>query len=77
MCRNLIGENEMIQDLHVHTYYSFCGKDSPEEVVEKAIAGGIEMTITALLVKEVRMCIQYVKRGSRITNAHCNVIMTI
>lgn len=33
----------MIQDLHSHTYYSFCGKDSPETVVEAAIAGGIEM----------------------------------
>lgn len=33
----------MIQDLHSHTYYSFCGKDSPETVVEAAIAGGIEL----------------------------------
>lgn len=33
----------MIQDLHSHTYYSFCGADSPEEVVETALAGGIEM----------------------------------
>ena len=33
----------MIQDLHSHTYYSFCGKDSPEEIVEAAIAGGIEL----------------------------------
>ena len=33
----------MIQDLHSHTYYSFCGKDSPEETVEAAIAGGIEL----------------------------------
>lgn len=33
----------MIQDLHSHTYYSFCGKDTPEEVVEAAIAGGIEL----------------------------------
>lgn len=33
----------MIQDLHSHTYYSFCGKDSPEAVVEAAIAGGIEL----------------------------------
>ena len=24
----------MIQDLHSHTYYSFCGKDRPEEIVE-------------------------------------------
>ena len=33
----------MIQDLHSHTYYSFCGKDSPEVIVEAAIAGGIEL----------------------------------
>ena len=33
----------MIQDLHSHTYYSFCGADTPEEVVEAAIAGGIEV----------------------------------
>ena len=33
----------MIQDLHAHTYYSFCGKDDPCEVVEAAIAGGIEL----------------------------------
>ena len=33
----------MIQDLHSHTYYSFCGSDKPEEIVEAAIAGGIEL----------------------------------
>jgi len=33
----------MIQDLHSHTYYSFCGKDSPEAIVEAAIAGGVEL----------------------------------
>lgn len=33
----------MIQDLHSHTYYSFCGKDAPTTVIETAIAGGIEM----------------------------------
>lgn len=33
----------MIQDLHSHTYYSFCGKDSPETIVEAAIQGGIEL----------------------------------
>lgn len=33
----------MIQDLHNHTYYSFCGHDRPEDVVEAAIAGGIEL----------------------------------
>ena len=33
----------MIQDLHSHTYYSFCGKDSPEAIVEAAIEGGIEV----------------------------------
>lgn len=33
----------MIQDLHSHTYYSFCGKDSPEAIVEAAINGGVEL----------------------------------
>ena len=33
----------MIQDLHSHTYYSYCGKDSPEAVIENAIKNGIEL----------------------------------
>ena len=33
----------MLQDLHSHTYYSFCGADQPEEVVEAAIAGGLKL----------------------------------
>ncbi len=33
----------MIQDLHSHTYYSFCGGDKPEQIVEAAIEGGIEL----------------------------------
>ncbi len=33
----------MIQDLHSHTYYSMCGRDKPEAIVEAAIAGGIEL----------------------------------
>lgn len=33
----------MKQDLHSHTYYSFCGEDSPRAIVEAAIAGGIEL----------------------------------
>ena len=33
----------MIQDLHAHTYYSFCSKDKPEKVIETAILGGIDM----------------------------------
>ncbi len=33
----------MIQDLHAHTYYSFCGKDTPESIVEAAIAGGLDL----------------------------------
>ncbi|MBR1970556.1 MAG: PHP domain-containing protein [Clostridia bacterium] len=32
----------MIQDLHSHTYYSYCGKDSPEDVIKNAIENGIE-----------------------------------
>lgn len=33
----------MIQDLHSHTYYSFCGENTPESILNAAIAGGIEM----------------------------------
>ena len=33
----------MLQDLHSHTYYSFCGADRPEEVVEAAIGAGLSM----------------------------------
>lgn len=33
----------MIQDLHSHTYYSFCGADTPEAVVEAAIEGGFDL----------------------------------
>lgn len=33
----------MKQDLHSHTYYSFCGADRPELIVEAAIRGGIEL----------------------------------
>ncbi len=33
----------MIQDLHSHTYYSYCGKDSPEAVIKNAISCGIEL----------------------------------
>ena len=32
----------MIQDLHAHTYYSFCSSDKPEQVIETAIANGIQ-----------------------------------
>ena len=32
----------MIQDLHAHTYYSFCSQDKPEKMIETAIAGGIQ-----------------------------------
>ena len=33
----------MIQDLHTHTFYSFCSDDTPEQAVEAAIAGGVQM----------------------------------
>lgn len=33
----------MLQDLHSHTYYSFCGADRPEETVEAAIAAGLTL----------------------------------
>ena len=32
----------MIQDLHSHTYYSFCSQDNPEKVIEAAIRGGVQ-----------------------------------
>ena len=32
----------MIQDLHAHTYYSFCCNDTPDEVVQAAIRGGVQ-----------------------------------
>ncbi|MBR5280708.1 MAG: PHP domain-containing protein [Clostridia bacterium] len=33
----------MIQDLHSHTYYSFCGKDTPETLAEAAIDADIDL----------------------------------
>lgn len=33
----------MLQDLHSHTYYSFCGKDKPEVIIEKAIDAGLDV----------------------------------
>ena len=33
----------MIQDIHSHSYYSLCGKDNPEVIIEAAIKGGIEI----------------------------------
>ena len=33
----------MIQDLHSHTWYSACGRDEMETVIETALAGGIEL----------------------------------
>lgn len=33
----------MIMDLHSHTYWSDCGKDSPTAVIDAAVAGGIEL----------------------------------
>lgn len=33
----------MILDIHNHTYYSGCGKDHPEKLIEAAIKGGIEV----------------------------------
>lgn len=33
----------MIQDLHAHTYYSFCSNDKPETVIETAIASGVQL----------------------------------
>ena len=33
----------MLQDLHSHTFYSFCGGDEPEAVVDAAVAGGLDV----------------------------------
>ena len=33
----------MIQDIHSHTYYSYCGKDSPESVIINAIEKGLDV----------------------------------
>ena len=33
----------MIQDLHSHTFYSLCGKDDPDTMLEAAIAGGVQV----------------------------------
>ena len=33
----------MLQDLHTHTYYSYCGKDSPEAVIKNAIDKGLDI----------------------------------
>lgn len=33
----------MLQDLHSHTYYSYCGKDSPEDIIKNAIANRLEL----------------------------------
>lgn len=33
----------MIQDLHSHTYYSFCGQDTPQAVIAAAIEGKIDL----------------------------------
>ena len=29
-------------DLHSHTYFSFCGKDSPQELIEAVMAAGVD-----------------------------------
>lgn len=33
----------MIHDIHSHTYYSGCGRDDPEVIINAAIDGGIEL----------------------------------
>lgn len=33
----------MFQDLHSHTYFSACGADEPELLIEKAIESGIDV----------------------------------
>ena len=33
----------MIQDLHAHTWHSFCGRDDPHAIIRAAIEGGVEL----------------------------------
>ncbi len=33
----------IISDIHSHTYYSACGRDAPDTVIETAVKGGIEV----------------------------------
>ena len=46
----------MLQDLHSHTFYSFCGGDEPDAVVDAAIAaqGDHPDDITAVAL---RLCL--------------------
>lgn len=37
------GRRNMVVDLHSHTYYSNCGKDAPEELIQTAIRAGVEV----------------------------------
>lgn len=77
----------MIQDLHSHTYYSFCGTDSPETLVETAFHGGIEMlgitdhnygiafaNIVAHQVPEAYLPLTYDKRVLRRYYDHVSLI---
>lgn len=43
LTNHLKSNKPFIQDLHAHTYYSFCGQDTPESIVEAAIAGGLDL----------------------------------
>ena len=40
----------MIQDLHAHTYYSFCSQDTPERVIETAIQLSKKPNINLILL---------------------------
>jgi len=33
----------MLQDLHSHSYYSYCGKDNPEDIIKNAIKNGLDI----------------------------------
>ena len=33
----------MIQDLHSHTYYSFCGENTPESILDAVIASDFRL----------------------------------
>ncbi|MDP4132808.1 MAG: PHP domain-containing protein [Bacillota bacterium] len=38
-----IGDYMKIMDLHSHTYFSNCGRDEPETIIDAAAEGGIEL----------------------------------
>ena len=61
----------MIQDLHSHTYYSYCGKDSPEAVIQNSIDKGLDVIGISDHYHGVVMC----KKGFAYENDEAKVVM--